>query len=262
MQSTIFRLIIISTFLQTSLNLHAQKDIIISDTLLTNSERMPVKMGVQWMGKMWKFHFGDYTIVSSKMGWTTSSSKSNLFNTKTESKTREKFSFIMTGKSNDSAIVNAANNLEIQSIQEIEILPHVYAGNNEVIKQSHNFSAFITINNDSAFTWALLMNVIRTSMNENNYDALLTDGQRKIMISPTTSNRNGTDTRKIPALGYEFFENSNSIGAVQYYGGGMLGMNKNIIWISKNLDDKTKLLLAAAMTAILQIKVNSNQAEL
>jgi hypothetical protein len=168
----------------------------------------------------------------------------------------------MTDKLNDSAIVNAANNIEIQSMQEIEILPHVYTGNDEVIKQSHNFSAFITINNDSTYTWALLLNVIRTSINQTSYDALLTDGQRKIVITPTSSNKNGNDNRKIPALGYEFFENGSSIGAVQYYGGGMLGMNKNIVWISKTLDDKSKLLLAAAMTAILQIKVNSNQAEL
>ena len=262
MQATIFRLIIFPICLQVSFNINAQKDIIISDTLSANSERLPVKMGVQWMGKMWKFRFGDYAVVSSKMGWTTSSSKSNLFNTKTETKSREKFSFIMTGRSNDSAVVNAANNLEIQSMQEIEILPHIYSGNNEVLKQARNFSAFITINNDSAYTWALLMNVIRTSVNENSYNAFITDGERKIVITPATSNKNGTDSRKMPALGYEFYENGTSIGAVQYYGGGMLGMNKNIVWIGKNLDDKTKLLLAAASTAILQIKVNSNQPEL
>ena len=262
MQSNMLRLLIIITLFQSTLSLNAQKDIIISDTLSANADRMPVKMGVQWMGKMWKFHFGDYAVVSSKMGWTTYSSKSNLFNTKTESKTREKFSFIMTGRLNDSAVVNAANNLEIQSMQEIEILPHVYTGNNEVLKQARNFTAFITINNDSASTWALLMNVIRTSVNENSYDAFLTDGVRKILITPSTSNKNGTDSRKMPALGYEFFENGSSIGALQYYGGGMLGMNKNIVWINKNLDNKTKLLLAAASTAILQIKVNSNQPEL
>ena len=248
--------------MQSTLSVQGQRDIIISDTLSSNSDRMPVKMGVQWMGKMWKFRFGDYAIVSSKMGWTTTSSKSNLFNTKTESKTKEKFSFIMAGKSTDTAIVNAANNMEIQSMQEIEILPHVYSGNNEVLRQARNFSAFITINNDTANMWALLMNVVRTNMNGESYDAFITDGERKIMISPTSSNKNGTDTRKIPALGYEFFENGSSVGAIQYYGGGMLGMNKNIIWIYKSLDEKTKLLLAAAMIAILQIKVNSNQAEL
>lgn len=262
MRSSILRLLILVVVMQSTLSVQGQKDIIISDTLSSNSERMPVKMGVQWMGKMWKFRFGDYAIVSSKMGWTTTSSKSNLFNTKTESKTREKFSFIMTGKSTDTAIVNAANNMEIQSMQEIEILPHVYSGNNEVLRQARNFSAFITINNDTANIWALLMNVVRTTMNGGSYDAFITDGQRKIMITPTSSNKNGTDTRKIPALGYEFFENGSSVGAMQYYGGGMLGMNKNIVWINKSLDEKTKLLLASAVTAILQIKVNSTQPEL
>jgi hypothetical protein len=251
-----------SFLLLASLNIHAQKDIIISDSLSINSERLPVKLGIQWMGKMWKIHFGEYSIISSKMGWTSTSSKSNLFNTKTESKTKEKFSFVMTGKSNDTALVNAANNIEIQSIQEIEILPHVYTGNNEILKQSRNFSAFITVNNDTANTWALLMNVIHTNTNEGSYDAFLTDGQRKFMIAPASSNKNGADNRKIPALGYEFFENGNSVGALQYYGGGTFGLNKNIVWLNNSLDDKTKLLLSAAMSAILQIKVNSSQPEL
>ena len=106
------------------------------------------------------------------------------------------------------------------------------------------------------------MNIIRGGNAQGTHDALLTNGERKIIVTPTSSNKNGGDTRSFLALGYEFIENGQSLCALQYYGGGALGMNKNIVWIHNNLDEKVKLILAAASTAILQIKVNSNQEQL
>ena len=81
----------------------AQKNIVISDSLNANADEMNVKMGSQTMGKIWKFRFGDYAVVSSKMGWTKTSSKANLLNTRTESRTTQKFSFAMTGATADTA---------------------------------------------------------------------------------------------------------------------------------------------------------------
>src|SRR5450432_3568264 len=94
---------------------NGQKTLIISDSLAANAEKLEVKMGSQGFGKIWKFRFGDYAVVSSKKGWTTSSSSSNFFNTKTGSNTTEKFSFVLGNKTGDSAKVNAANNILVQS---------------------------------------------------------------------------------------------------------------------------------------------------
>ncbi len=44
----------------------AQKDIVISDSLAANSEKLKVKMGSQGFGKIWKFQFGNYAVISSK----------------------------------------------------------------------------------------------------------------------------------------------------------------------------------------------------
>jgi hypothetical protein len=241
---------------------HAQKDILISDSLAANSEKLKVKMGTQWFGKIWKFQFGNYAVVSSKLGWTTTSTKGNLFNTKTESKSTEKFSFLMTDKVSDTARVNAANNISTQSLHELEISPHIFLGSDELLQETRNFSAYITINGDTSEVWALFMNIIRGSDAHGTYDAVLTNGERKIFVTPVSSNKNGGDTRSFPALGYEFIEDGQSLSAVQYYGGGVMGMNKNIVWIHNSLDEKAKLILAAASTAILQIKVNSNQEKL
>jgi hypothetical protein len=238
---------------------HAQKDIVISDSLAVNSEKLKVKMGSQGFGKIWKFQFGDYAVISSKAGWTTTSTKGNFFNTKTESKSTKKFSFLMADKLNDTASVNAANNIATQSLQELQIFSNVFWGNNELLHESQNFSAYITINGDTSKVWALLINIIRGSNAQGTYDALLTNGERNIVVIPASSNKNGSDSRSMPALGYEFIENGQSLSALQYYGGGIMGMNKNIVWLHNGLDEKIKLILAAASTAILQMKMDSYQ---
>jgi hypothetical protein len=158
---------------------------------------------------------------------------------------------------NDSAKVNAANNIASKSLNEIEILPHFSWGNNELLQEARNFSAFITINSDTSDTWALLMNVSRSSHAASTYAAFLTNGDRTIYINPVSSNKNGTDGRAMPAMGYEFSESGKPVAALQFYGGGMLGLNKNAVWIYNQLETKMKLLLAAASTAILQVKVDS-----
>jgi hypothetical protein len=249
-----FKIYIFSYLLALAQFTQAQKNIVISDTLNASADKLNVKVGTQWFGKIWKFHFGEYAVVSSKLSWTTTSTKGNFFNTKTDSKSTEKFSFILSSKT-DSAKVNAAHNILVQSLHEIELIPHFSWGDNELIKESNNFTAFIEINGDTSETWALLMNVTKGHNSEGSYEAFLTNGERKIFISSASSNKNGGDTRSLPALGYEFIENGKSLCAVQYYGGGAFGMNKNIVWILRGLDTRMKLILAATLTAILQIKV-------
>lgn len=51
-------------------------------------------------------------------------------------------------------------------------------------------------------------------------------------------------------------ENDHAFLALQYYGGGALGMNKNVVWIDNTQDPKMKLILAAAATAIMQLKMD------
>jgi hypothetical protein len=234
----------------------SQKTIVIDESLSANAEIMKVKMGIQWIGKMWKFRFGDYAVVSSKMALTTGTSKTNLFGNRTENKNKNKFSFLMKGPTPDTARVNAAQNIDVKTSQSIEILPHLFLGSDEVLEETDNFVAFININEDTTDTWALVMNVMRGTGVEggNQRESFLANGVRKILLVPVTSNKNGDASRGLPALGYELSENGQALGAVQYYGGGLLGWNKNIIYIHRNLEPKMKLLLAAAMTAVLQVK--------
>ncbi len=236
----------------------AQKNIVLSDSLKANADEMKVKMGGKGFGKYQKFRFGDYGIVSSKDGWPTTTIEGNFFNTKTESKTTQKFSFAMTGATADTAFVTAVQNIEVKQLQGIEVINNFSIGNNELLKESNNFIAFININGDTTNTWTFLMNIIKGTQVEGkySYEAFMTDGARMIFLLPTTSNKNGDDKRNMHALGYELIENGGSMAALQYFGGGMMGSYKNIIWIDRNLDAKMKLILAAVLSAVLQKKMN------
>lgn len=230
------------------------QNIVVDKNLQDNSEPMKVKMGTQGFGKIVKWQFGEFAVVESKAGWTKTTSKGNLFNTKTESKTTQKFSFTLCNENRDSARINAAKNLEVKEVQGFELFPGFSIGENNVQLDSRNFTAAISINSDTLDTWVLLFLSERGSQNEYKASAILSNGQRKIMILPASSNKNGTDKRKLPALGYEFSEDGKVVSALQYYGGGALGMNKNIVWIDNTLEPRLKLILASATTAVLQFK--------
>jgi hypothetical protein len=237
----------------------AQKTINISDSLAVHADKFNVKLGSQGPGKIWKMHFGEYAVVSSRMGWTTGSNKANLFNTKVESKSTQKFSFVLSNKSSDSAWVSAANNIQVRALQEIELIAGFTWGSNELLLESKNFSAYININHDTTETWALLMHVARGRDSAGNYEAFLTNGERKIFISPVDQERTGNNPFKQPPVGYELFEKGQSLGALQY--GSIMAMYDDIVWINREPDSKMKLILAATMTAILQAKISeqSNQ---
>lgn len=236
------------------------KDLIISKDLAENSEMFKVKMGTQWMGKIWKFKFGEYAVVDSKLGWRKVKTKSNLLNTKSEVNSDQKFSFVLTNKTKDSAFVNAVENISVGQLQSFELFPNFYLGSDELLKDSRKFSAFISTTGNQEETWTLVMKTTQGSDVAYEDEAFLTNGDRLITIIPVSSK---IDTKNrsqlgvvlnLPAMGFEFIENDQSLCAMQYYGGGILGTNKNIIWLKSDLDSRMKLIYAVAMTAILQIK--------
>jgi hypothetical protein len=234
-----------------------QKNIVLSEPLATSGTEMKVKMGTQWMGKIWNFRFGEYAVSSSKNGWTTTNSKSNFFNTKTQSISKQKFSFVLSQGNKSNATVNAATQITMEELNSFQISPGLFIGRDELTAGSELFTAIITISTDTSATWSLMMLTSGGSKVEQQYRAQLTNGERNILIVPVNSNKYGEDSRSIPALGYELHEAGSALSALQYYGGGMLGLNKNIIWIDKTLEQDMQLILAAAMTAILQVKANS-----
>ena len=255
MNYIILKRYILCVFLFSMISTNAQqKGIIISEDLVANAEELKVKMGTAWFGKIWKFKFGEYEVGKSKLGWTTTDSKSNLLNTKTESKSENKFSFVLLSQASEEAIVNAINKLVVNELQSFELFPNFYVGSDEILRDAQFFSALISTTGNPDDIWVLVMEETYGSGTDQKSEAFLKNKDRTVTIITTSSNKNNDDQRMFPALGYEFIENERSIGALQYFGGGAFGTNKNKIWLRNDLDPRTELILAAAMTAILQIK--------
>jgi len=230
----------------------AQKTIRISDSLARNSERLKVERGAQWMGHIGKWRFGDYAVVSGKPGWTHTRTTGNFFQTESETRTHDTFTFVLTNAATDSAIVNAARNVDVQELHRLYLGHGWSLGSDEVVLESENFTALITINRDTTETWVLFLGSTSGSEIPGKHIAFLTNEERRILLSLASSNQNAYDFRGMPALGYEFVENGQSLCALQYFGG--LFDFTQIVWMHSNLDTRTKLVLAAAMTAVLQLR--------
>lgn len=254
MKKRLFNYFLIVLFILGSEISNAQKkNIVISDNLMENAEMMKVKMGTQWMGKMWKFKFGDYAITKNKLGWTKITQKSNFLSTKVETKIGYKFNFELNNKTSETAIVYAVFSENINELQSIEVFPHFYLGNDMVLKDSLNFTANISLNSDKENTWKLYLKKTSGFGMDFKDEGILTNEERVISIIFVTSYQDNNDKRILPAMGYEFIENGKAICAMQYYGGGTLGLNKNILWIESTLNQSMKLIVAAAMTSILEM---------
>ena len=230
----------------------AQKTIRISDSLARNAERLKVERGAQWMGHIGKWRFGDYAVVSGKPGWTHTRTTGNFFQTESESRTHETFTFVMTNAATDSAIVNAARNVDVQELHKLDLGHGWSLGSDEVVEESENFTALITINRDTTETWVLFLGSTSGSDMPGKHVAYLTNGARRILLSLASSNVNAYDFRGSPAFGYEFGENGQPLCALQYFGGSF--DFTQIVWMHSSLDARTKLVLAAAMTAVLQVR--------
>jgi hypothetical protein len=227
----------------------AQKTILISDTLVANADKLKVNNPAQWMGRIAGWRFGDYAVATSKQGPVKSTTRQHFF--KADSSASEKFSFVLTNKTTDSAMVNAARNSTVKSLRSLDLGNGWSIGRDEVVSESDNLAAFITINRDTSDTWAFILGVTGSS----SYTGFLTNGERRITVAVASSNRNALDLSGWPALGYEFLEDGRSLGAIQYFGG--LWRPAQFVWLDRNLDARTKLLLAAAMTTVLQVNRRS-----
>jgi hypothetical protein len=228
----------------------AQKTIRISDTLAANADKLKVNNPAQWAGRIAGWRFGDYAVATSKQGPVETATTQNLLKTKGDSSTSEQFSFVLTDKSTDSAMVNATRSSTAQFLRGLRLGHGWSIGADEVVSESHNFAALITINRDTSDTWAFFLGVTGSP----SYTGFLTNGERRITVAAASSNRDPFDLKGWPALGYEFLENGRALGAIQYFA---LGPSAQFVWLDRNLDGRTKLLLAAAMTAVLQMNRRS-----
>jgi len=236
-----------------------EKAIIIDNDLAASAEILPVTVAAQKTFKVADFRFGEYVVVSSKLGWAKGSSWEWVGPLASDEST-QKFSFEMKGAGPDTASVKAVQKFESGPIKRYELLPGVTAGIDSISSGKDSLVADIELGGEPAATWKLQLNVQRNvaGASERAKASWLTDGTREIAIANVKSVAVDGEDEAMPARGYEFREGDRAIAALQYYGGGYPGSKKHlVVYLRGDLDARTKLLLATAMTAILQSKINA-----
>src|SRR5207249_2855285 len=145
-------------------------------------------------------------------------------------------------------------------------------GDNDLTQASDSCIAVIVVNRDTTDTWTLFKIATSAPRESLDFQAFLTNGTRTIVLTPVRSKSKPDNSghksfllRLLsqswpPAMGYEFIENGKSLCALHAYGGGPNG-GSPIVWMDRGLEARSKLMLAAAMTTVLQLESSSTGLE-
>ena len=245
----------------------SNKTIQIDEDLRANAEVLKVTLGTSTPAHPVNIKFGEYSVVSSKVRGGRETTTSEFLSPVARTRVRNYFTFVLKGAASTTAKVKAEWNIlseEPGQCLEIDLGIDVdieYCSSDEEPKPGlHDLVvAPVRIDGEAASRWTLLLDVVRSEsgLTERTGTSFLTDGSRQIVIRPVTSAGPAKNLLDLPARGYEFWEAGQSIGAVQYYAGGVLGLNKNVVYLRRDLDPQMKLLLASAMTAIMEYKLEA-----
>lgn len=254
MKKALVAVVVVCVLLGWNLKLNAQsgKDIPIDPHLAENSEKYKVKLGVYVMGKIDKYKFGDYKMLDGKIGATVTRGESNFFNTKSESSSKGKFWFTVGDKSPNKVRVNAATNTTVKVKQQAEIFSGFYVGEDQLLLNKSNFTATLLWNQDTSQMWLLFLKDSYGMEADDFYQGILTNGERTMHIVPVASEVPEKSLVPMTAAGYVLYEDGRSWAAVQYRGGGSLGMNRCFVWLHKDIDPATKLVISGALMALLR----------
>jgi len=245
----------------------SDKTIQIDEDLRVNAEVLKVVLGTSTPAHQVNIKFGEYSVVSSKVREGRQTTTSEFLNPVAHTRIRNYFTFVLKDAASTTARVKAEWNilsekpgqcLEIDLGIDVDI--EYCLGDEEPKPGLHDLVvAAVQIDGEAASRWTLLLDVVRSEsgLTERAGTSFLTDGSRQIVIRPATSAGPAKNLLDLPARGFEFWEAGQSLGAVQYYAGGALGLNKNVVYLRRDIDPQLKLLLASAMTAIMEYKLEA-----
>jgi len=235
------------------------KTIVIDEGLAVSADVLPVTVAAEKTFKVADFRFGEYVVVSSKLGMAKGYS-GGWINPFEHAENEQKFSFVMKGAGPETASVTAVQRFESGPLKRYEVLPGISVGVDPLSGAKDSLVASIKLDGEPATTWKLQLNVRRNLAGaaEKARASSLSDGMREIEIRNVSSQAPDSGEQAMPARGYEFRESDRAIAALQYFGGDYPTSKKHlVVYLRSDLDPRAKLLLATAMTAILQSKLNA-----
>jgi len=231
-------------------------------------------------GKIHEFQFGGYTIVSGEIGARTGKTTRTHLALQKNRRVVTDYSFILQGAGTSTASVTATQTAEVTWHTLLEFLPGLYVGpagggveyssdsqeyeaercwesdedcwddddGQKRVKSSisERLVAKIDLTGAAPASWQLSLDANRSgTLFELEVRAgSLTDGSRLITIAPSTAVER-SDGR--PTWAYRFVESGTTLAVLEFG-----DRAQSVVWIRQELPEDIQLMLAAAMTAILQ----------
>lgn len=229
-----------------------QKMIKIDEQLKNNSQSMIVKRkGISVVGK---YEFGPYKVISGKSGWEKVSTRSPLFGDHTSINSSSKMSYVFVNNEADTCFAN------IRVVKNIETddgnwFSRTFLNwtDSEIKKGEGVFETVFTFSADT-IQWRLIV-VYPLAIEQNGtikmdtntkFHGILTDSKIFIEIKQVTEREDGKSSLLSPVLGYEFWQDSKSLAAVQ-----VIPVNRMYVWLRDDLEAPLKFVLANGASAML-----------
>ncbi len=216
------------------------------DSTMREFDTLLIKFPKVYWFNSYKFSIGDYATGKSKqsINSTSHSSKRNY----EENKTSYKFTITLETKDTESALITgqyAQHERYLVSYGGIlETLAGIESESTETIGNSSKKTVTITTSLSQAEPWNLTVIENDSLDNSEALPTLLRNDTRTILV---VSSQGNTDYLKLgipPFEGYSFIENNRIIGC-------FLRQEGNKILLRKNLDSQTKLVISAAIMALI-----------
>jgi len=240
----------------TTIPASAQKIMKVDDSLRASTQPLAVKMRG---GSMLKYDFGVYKTITAKPGLEKTKTTSKFFSVMEETESKQKASIVITADNKDTVTGNVSINVKSKEFRErvISISKGRVAWEREQdpsrIEQDRNLVAIITTSVDTT-TWNLIyVSQLRTETQQPTAKSgVLSDGNKQIEIRDVTVWDNGKSPTLYSTVGFEFYSDGVAIAAVQSPADTF---QKKFVWLRKDLDEKTKLVLAGASAILLSFAV-------
>jgi hypothetical protein len=230
----------------------AQKTIKIDAQLKAKSQPMTVKR--KGLVNVGRYEFGIYKVISGKTGGQTTRTRSPFFGDNTSINSSENKSFVFINGTADTTIANIHITENIKTYDGNWFSRTFLNWNDSQIEKGQGI--FETAFEFSADTTSWKLAVIYPLAIEQNgniyldnntkFKGVLTDTKTFIEIKEVSVNEDGKKAMLSPVLGYEFWLDSKSVAAVQ-----VSPIHKSIVWISDDLDNRLKFILASGAVALL-----------
>lgn len=224
----------------------------IDEQLKANSRSMIVKRkGISVIGK---HEFGSSKVISGKAGWEKVTTKSPLFGDHTLINSSSKMSFVFVNNDTDTCVANISV-LENVETDDGNWFSRTFLNwtDSEIQKGEGVFETAFAFSKDT-IQWRLAL-IYPLAIEQNGtfkmdtitkFRGILTDNNTFIEIKQVAEREDGKSSILSPVLGYEFWQDSKSLAAVQVF-----PTNRMFVWIRDDLDPTLKFILASGAVAML-----------